>query len=285
MNTKNPTIFNITNPLYFILILLLSILVLLVILPDNGVESLVIHTPVQPSHENEISITYRPDPGDNTSLVRLRYFVDDLEDEVLDLEQDIDTGNYSYVLGDFPPGTTISYTVTAWNVTVGQDEIIVASIVKMNWYRDMDDARAASSRLGRPMLLFFESQSSDDSYKMLTTTFIDERVLNLSAEFIAVKIDVDKDVATALNEFNIQTTPAVVFLDNTSKEVHRVGGYRNGNDLLKDMGYALGTGPMPKKDEPALNPAMIRYPVVAAMVLLTVIAIMVLLLRRTGKNA
>jgi hypothetical protein len=279
-----PQLSDVKNLFFLLFISISCLLVLITLIPDNGAEGLVIHAPVQPSHEDDITITYVPEPEDNTSLVRLRYLIDDLEEEVLDLQEDPDTGNFSHVLGGFPPGTTISYSITAWNKTVGEDEIIVASIVQMNWYRDIDGAKAASNRLGRPIMIFFESQSSDDSYRMHTTTFTDERVLNLSAEFIAVKIDVDKDVTTALDEFKIESTPSVVFLDNTSQEVHRVYGYRKADALLKDMAYALGNGPKPETDEPALDPAMIRYPVMAAMVLLSIIALMVLLLRRSGGN-
>ena len=269
---------------HYLLMISASLLTLLAIflLHPSGAEALVTIDPVQPTHEDMITMTYTPEPEDNTSVVRLRYTIGTLQEELLDLEEDPITGNFTHDMGVFPPGTTVTYSVTAWNRTVGQDNVTVAAIVEMAWYTDLEKAEAVAARLERPMMVFFYSDGSKGSLDMIGATYRDERVLNLSAEFVVVKIDYDSHASMALNEpWHIDNLPTVVFLDNTSKEVHRSVGHRDAGEMLKEMKFALGKGPRPERDTPAINPEMLRYLILIAVILIVIISMMVMLIKRT----
>lgn len=237
------------------------------------------HEPLIPTHEDDVRVQYSPEPGDNTSMVLLDAVVGEEVLGPLTLAPDDETGNYTYDLGVHPPGTEISYTVTAWNRTVGQENFSISSVVTVLWHEDMDEAKGLAAELGRPLLIFLMRDGDKDSYPMLMETFTDGTVLNLSAEFVAIKVDVDEDPSLA-HDLAVVRTPVTLFLNEDSKEVHRTEGLRRPKAMAADMRYALGTGPRPDEDGTATPPTATYYLVLSFFVILVVVSVIAINARR-----
>lgn len=243
------------------------------------VQAMVIHSPLQPDHEDDIIITYRPEEGDNTSVVRLTYVIDDDIFEEVELFQDDATGNFSHDIGDFPPGTRISYSVVAWNRTVGQENITVSTPVEVLWNKDLDEGKALGMAIERPVMIFFHDDRDKDSYRMFMETFSDERVINMSSDLVAIRVDTYFEPDNA-HLYGITETPAVVFLDKGSKEIHRISGFVNGDKMVQHLKYILGKGPRPDDNLPEKDHPVVLFLVGTMAAILVAIGIVYLLARR-----
>lgn len=61
-----------------------------------------------------------------------------------------------------------------------------------------------------------------------------------NAEFISVKIDMEKGEGIELKElFDVRAFPTLLFFDNDAKEVHRIAGYRSGENLIAEAKTAM----------------------------------------------
>lgn len=61
-----------------------------------------------------------------------------------------------------------------------------------------------------------------------------------NAKFLCIRIDVEKEKALGLDQlYDIAAFPALLFLDQEGKVVHRVCGYRNAQRLIEDANTAL----------------------------------------------
>lgn len=267
-------------------VITISIVLLLLSLPWAGASALVLTEPSMPTHEDRLLVRYSPEPGDNITRVWLRHSADEVDQEDLDLTKDPKTGNYSVDLGIFPPGSEIRYDVYAWNRSVGGDNVSVASMVEMRWH-DVIQGKDLHQELGRPMLVYYYSDDDKASYPMDTETFNDERVLNLSAEFVTIRVNVDQDPFTA-NETHVLETPSVLFLDERAgffrgqdlhEEVHRLTGFRTAGKLIKHMNFALGKGPRPDETPEPLYPSVTHYLILMVVSFLAVVGLMYLLVR------
>jgi hypothetical protein len=238
----------------------------------------VVHHPLRPTHLDNITISYSPEPGDNTSVVRLSYSIDDAPTDEVDLFDDKVTGDFTYDLGVHLPGTRISYEIVAWNRTVGSNNITVSSLVEMVWLDDLEEAKELAMVLGMPILVFVSDLTDKHSYEMMQVAFADERVLNLSLEFVTVKVDAYDDPSTT-HDLDVKETPTLIFLDNETREVHRVVGPLTGGLIVKHMHFALGRGDLPKKDLNPRFPSFVHYLLIMMAVILMTIFIIFLYVR------
>jgi hypothetical protein len=271
METKGP----------FIIALAMAVLILTA--STFPVEALVQVTPDRPTHEDDIKINYTPGPADNTTVVRLILNINNTTTKDLDITKHRNnaTGAYTYDLGVFAQGTAFSYSVVAWNMTVGEGNISVASVIDVLWHRDLQVAKALARHLGRPLLLLFWTGGERSSFDMITKTFDDVRVLNLTASFVCVNLRLD-DGPDLARQWNITLAPTLVFLDNRSNEVHRVTGPLTSDQLLAHLRYALGTGPRPKEKVNGLYGDPTRNLLIATFLLLVVVG--VILFKARGRS-
>jgi len=252
-----------------------SLLAALAILSQAvSIDGIVTYSPIQPTHEDTIKLIYTPAPEDNTTAVTLVLSVNNTTETNIDMTKlrSNTTGEYTYDLGVRPPGTTLSYSVIAWNRTVDDGNISVASIVEMLWHNNIAAAQNLAKRLGRPMLIMFWSLGEKTSSDLLIGPFNDERVLNLSADFICVKLEVGSD-PDLYRQWAIDRTPTVVFLDNRSEEVDRVSGPMSSEKLLAHMRFSLGLGPKPKERVQGLFADPMRNIFIVTFLMLLLLAI------------
>ena len=253
---------------------LLAVAAVLLISSALPAGAMVTSFPSRPTHEDRITITYKPGPSDNMTQVRLLLNMNNTTADDLDITKlhDNATNSYTYDLGVQDPGTTIAYSVIAWNVTVDTGNISVASVVDVLWHSDLQEAKSTAARLHRPMLIMFWSNDDRTNMEIMTKTFNDERVLNLSATFVCLKLRLDDDPGLAFR-WNITFEPAFVFLDNTSREVHRVHGNLTADTMLAHMRFALGLGPRPVEKPHPLFADPVRNILIVAFLLLLVLGI------------
>jgi hypothetical protein len=254
---------------------LFSIIVALSILTQSvPVEGVVTYSPLQPTHEDTIQLTYSPSPEDNTTTVTLMLSVNNTTATNIDMTKmrNNATGEYSYDFGVRSPGTRLSYSVIAWNRTVDDGNISVASVVDVLWHYDLGAAQAIAKRLGRPMLILFWSLGEKASTDLMIGPFNDERIMNLSANFICVKLEVSSD-PDLYHQWALDKTPTLVFLNNRSKVVDQVSGPLSSDKVFAHMQYSLGLGPKPKEKVQGFYADPIRNILIVTFLMLLLIAI------------
>ncbi len=249
------------------------------------VDGVVTYSPLQPTHEDMIKLTYSPSIEDNTTTVTLVLSVNNTTATNIDMTKmrDNATGEYTYDFGVRSPGTTLSYSVIAWNRTVDDGNISVASVVDMFWHYNLVAAQALAKHLGRPMLILFWSLGEKASTDLMIGPFNDERVLNLSANFVCVKLEVGSD-PDLYRQWAIDRTPTLVFLDNRSKEVDRVRGPISSDKLLAHMRFSLGLGPRPKEKVQGLFADPMRNILIVTFLMLLLLAIVAVRARSWTKR-
>jgi hypothetical protein len=262
---------------------LLSAVSLLVL--SFPVDGAVTYSPVRPTHEDAILLTYAPALEDNTTTVTLMLSINNSSATNIDMTKlkNNATGEYNYDLGTWSAGTILSYSVLAWNRTVDDGNISVASAVDVLWHNSLEPARALAKRLGRPMLILFWSQGEKASTDMMIGPFNDESVLNLSTRFVCVKMEVSSN-PDLYHQWGLDKTPTIVFLDNNSKEVDRASGPLSKDKLVAHMQFSIGLGPKPKEKIRGIFADPIRNILVVAFLLLLVIAIVAVRARSLMKR-
>ncbi len=73
---------------------------------------------------------------------------------------------------------------------------------------------------------------------METGTFLKESVMeNINKKFVALKYESGKDSEQFLR-FGIKATPTYVILDSKGNEIHRMTGFHNADDFIKQLEIA-----------------------------------------------
>ena len=62
--------------------------------------------------------------------------------------------------------------------------------------------------------------------------------MNLAKKFVPVMINIDKDSNTA-TRYNVESIPAIMFLDGKGKVVHSFSGFLPPDDFAREMQNAL----------------------------------------------
>ena len=94
-------------------------------------------------------------------------------------------------------------------------------------------ARAKTSK--KPLMIFFTEKKSADAEKMAAAAFKDAEVVESSAAFVVTIVDAE-DNAPLAEQFNVRTTPMVVYASPTGEIL---GSTISASDMLGDMKSAL----------------------------------------------
>jgi thiol:disulfide interchange protein len=108
---------------------------------------------------------------------------------------------------------------------------------KIQW-KGYEEGMDIAKEQKKPVLIDFYADWCSPCKKMDENTYSDARVVEKSNEFVCVKVNTAKrgDLAS---EYNVMYIPTTLFLNYTGKELHKVVGYKNSEDFLEDMEYAL----------------------------------------------
>jgi len=91
---------------------------------------------------------------------------------------------------------------------------------------------------GMPILVDFYADWCPPCKKMDEDTYTDARVIQMSQQFIMVKVNVD-DEPMLSNAYKIKYIPTAVFLDSNGHEVYRKTGYADASQFVNEMEKAL----------------------------------------------
>jgi len=84
------------------------------------------------------------------------------------------------------------------------------------WREDFDAAKLEAQQAHRPMLLYFTASWCEPCQYMKGTTFASTAVKDSLANFVPVKLDIDRYKTLAL-QYGIETVPRFFVLDETGK--------------------------------------------------------------------
>jgi thiol:disulfide interchange protein DsbD len=75
--------------------------------------------------------------------------------------------------------------------------------------------------------------------KLDEETFTDGRVIELSKNFVCIKVNTDKERGIVDKYGKIRFIPTLVFTDSQGDEIHRAIGFKNADKFLNEMHTAL----------------------------------------------
>lgn len=96
---------------------------------------------------------------------------------------------------------------------------------EIEWHSDLNEATQRARRTGKHLLLNFCTSWSGPCLVLDERTFQDAEVVALTDNFVAVRIDGDRERAH-VRKHNIQSYPTLVILDPRGNELSRVVGYQ-----------------------------------------------------------
>jgi thiol:disulfide interchange protein len=113
-----------------------------------------------------------------------------------------------------------------------------AAAKTIKWQTDFDKAAESAKKSHKPMMVDFYTDWCGWCKKLDREVYTDKRIVELSAKFVNVKVDGDKQ-PKLIDKYNVEGYPTIVFYNSKGKEVSRIVGYRNPDDFLAAMKDAL----------------------------------------------
>jgi hypothetical protein len=108
---------------------------------------------------------------------------------------------------------------------------------KLAWFRgSYEDLLAEAERSGKIVFLDFYSRSNPLSRKLEKSTYVDPRVVSEMSDVLCFSIDTDtKDSKALRKRFQVQTPPALVFLDPDATLRDQLSGYFAPEQFLLEL--------------------------------------------------
>jgi len=104
----------------------------------------------------------------------------------------------------------------------------------IRWFKNFGEARLASAKEKKPLLIDFEAEWCGFCKKLDRETYADEKVIRFVRDnFIAVKVDTDKHPELK-SQFKVNGLPTILFLAPGGEETHRIVGFRPPTPFLKE---------------------------------------------------
>lgn len=106
---------------------------------------------------------------------------------------------------------------------------------KISWTDSIDNGKKEAIASQKLLLIHFYTTWSDWSKKMDLETYTYYKVINLSKNFVCVKIDIDKHPELE-SKYGITGNPTVIFEDPvTGKCIKKLEGIRDRHELTREM--------------------------------------------------
>ena len=115
----------------------------------------------------------------------------------------------------------------------------------IQWENNLDSAFTIASNSNKIIMIDFMAEWCPPCQKMDKNTFLNTNIINKSNEFIAVRIDVDKqqNIAEQYNgnarKYGGIGIPNILFLDKEKKNIRHVVGFQDVDQLLGIMDSVL----------------------------------------------
>jgi len=104
---------------------------------------------------------------------------------------------------------------------------------KIEWVHDWDKATKAAEKTGKFIMVDFYTDWCGWCKKLDRDTYTDKKVIQLSTEFIPVKLNAQKEGKELAKKNKVRGYPTILFFDAKGKAVGRIGGYLNPDKYLK----------------------------------------------------
>ena len=106
----------------------------------------------------------------------------------------------------------------------------------IHWEANLASALAQASRENKTVLLDFYTDWCGWCKKLDRETFTNENVVNMIASnFVAVRLNAEKEGEDEARRFGVEAYPTVVFVDPKGKEIKRVRGYLGPDAFLQEL--------------------------------------------------
>jgi thiol:disulfide interchange protein DsbD len=121
-----------------------------------------------------------------------------------------------------------------------KEEVTVKVADQITWCSSFNTGLNIAREQNQLLMVDFTAQWCGWCRKLDDVTYKDKKVIQLSKEFICVKVDCDRDRTTP-GRFNVRGLPTIIFLSPDGDVIHRVVGYRKPEDFIMIMKNVLNT--------------------------------------------
>ncbi|MBN1621277.1 MAG: thioredoxin family protein [Endomicrobiales bacterium] len=104
----------------------------------------------------------------------------------------------------------------------------------IDWQYNFDKGLTEAKEANKLIMVSFYADWCGWCKRMDKTTYRDKEVVDLSSQFVCVKVNTDKDRTTPA-DYGVRGLPTVVFLSSEGKLLKTVVGYRSSGYLLDEM--------------------------------------------------
>ncbi|PIU40956.1 MAG: hypothetical protein COS99_07780 [Candidatus Omnitrophica bacterium CG07_land_8_20_14_0_80_42_15] len=115
------------------------------------------------------------------------------------------------------------------------------------WKYNLESALIEAGKEGKPILIDFYTEWCGWCKKLDTDVYPDEKVRELSREFICVKIDGDKSPELT-KKYIVRGYPTIVFINSSGRILERFAGYTDAANFAAKMESVLKRSVDPLKD-------------------------------------
>ncbi len=123
-----------------------------------------------------------------------------------------------------------------------EQEPLPAIPAGITWHRSLSEASAAAKKQSLPLMIDFEADWCGWCKKLDRETYSQAPVIRfVSAAFIAVKVDADKE-SEAMKKYKVSGLPTILFLEPGGQELGRIEGFREAAVFLEEAQKASSSG-------------------------------------------
>lgn len=114
----------------------------------------------------------------------------------------------------------------------------------IHWETSLSTALAQASKENKVVLLDFYTDWCRWCLKLERDTFGNETVANIiNRDFVAVRLNAEKEGEEEARRFAIQAYPTVLFVDASGREIKRINGYLGFNAFLQELQSLKSSAP------------------------------------------
>lgn len=123
----------------------------------------------------------------------------------------------------------------------------VTQVWAISWSTDLKGSLKEAGQRQMPLMIDFYTKWCNWCKELDRKTYSDNKVNELSTNFICVKVDAEKDTAIA-GKYNVRGYPTAVFLNKDGSVNSRVIGYRPPESFIRSMEAALKNSGVAQKN-------------------------------------
>ncbi len=100
-----------------------------------------------------------------------------------------------------------------------------AGPTKIAWQRNYDKGQALARKAGKPMMIDFYTDWCGWCKELDKKTWPDKRVVKSAQQFVAIKLDAEKEGRALAQRFNVRGYPYILFLKSDGSKIGEIPGY------------------------------------------------------------